>query len=150
MAKYPHSRAVIRRLRNSRSRRREGVLPKCRSATGPRSQRLERGRTRSVLANFHTLTRCERGPFALRLRFSRLGNTPVSRFAIAAVLFFRRFGKQCGGHPRAQAALQLTTNYRQLRQLLRRMETLSRIILFDNCPDPTRLKRLSPKVLGTM
>src|SRR6266567_3972091 len=58
------------------SSRREGVLPKCRSATGPRSQRPERGPTCGNLANFHTRTRCERGPFALRLRFSHLGNTP--------------------------------------------------------------------------
>jgi len=45
---------------------------------------------------------------------------------------------------------QATTNYRQLRQLLKRMETLSRTILFTNCPHPSRHKRLSPKVLGTM
>src|SRR6266567_2046163 len=62
-----------------RSRRGEGVLPKCRSATGPRSQRPERGPTCGNLANFHTRTRCERGPFALRLRFSHLGNTPSRR-----------------------------------------------------------------------
>src|SRR6266567_5530789 len=61
------------------SSRREGVLPKCRSATGPRSQRPERGPTCGNLANFHTRTRCERGPFALRLRFSHLGNTPLPR-----------------------------------------------------------------------
>lgn len=43
-----------------------------------------------------------------------------------------------------------TTNYRQLRRLLKRMEILSRTILFANTPHPHRRKRLSPKVLGTM
>jgi hypothetical protein len=45
---------------------------------------------------------------------------------------------------------QATTNYRQLRQLLKRMEMLSRTILFANSPHPSRHKQLSPKVLGTM
>jgi|SRR5580700_1004431 hypothetical protein len=44
---------------------------------------------------------------------------------------------------------QATNNYRQLRQLLRRMEALSRTILFANSPHPNRHKRLSAKVLGT-
>ena len=45
---------------------------------------------------------------------------------------------------------QATYNYRKLRQLLRQMEKLSRGILFAHSPHPGRLKRLSPKVLGTM
>lgn len=45
---------------------------------------------------------------------------------------------------------QAIINYRQLRQLLRRMEILSRTILFANSPHQNRHKRLSPKVLGTM
>jgi hypothetical protein len=44
---------------------------------------------------------------------------------------------------------QATDNYRRLRQLLKQMERLSRSILFANSPHPSRLKRLSPKVLGT-
>jgi hypothetical protein len=43
-----------------------------------------------------------------------------------------------------------TTNYRKLRQLLKRMETLSRSILFAEVPHPGRRKSLSPKILGTM
>jgi|SRR4051812_12820910 hypothetical protein len=38
--------------------------------------------------------------------------------------------------------------YRELRHLLRTMETLSRKIIFRNCPHPRRRKRLSNKVLG--
>jgi hypothetical protein len=45
---------------------------------------------------------------------------------------------------------QATANYRNLRQLLKRMERLSRTILFAQHPHPARHKRLSPKVLGTM
>jgi hypothetical protein len=41
-------------------------------------------------------------------------------------------------------------NYRRLRQLLRQMESLSRSIIFQNAPHPSRRKRLSRKVLGTM
>jgi hypothetical protein len=43
-----------------------------------------------------------------------------------------------------------TTNYRELRKILKRMETLSRTILFDEAPHKARHKRLSSKVLGTM
>ena len=42
-----------------------------------------------------------------------------------------------------------TANYQHLRRLLKRMEMLSRTILFTNSPHPRRRKRLSPKVLGT-
>ena len=45
---------------------------------------------------------------------------------------------------------QATANYRQLRKTLKRMETLSRTILFASAPHTARLKRLSTKVLGTM
>jgi len=45
---------------------------------------------------------------------------------------------------------QATLNYRKLRQQLRQMERLSRSIIFQEVPHPTRLKRLSAKVLGTM
>jgi len=45
---------------------------------------------------------------------------------------------------------QATANYRNLRQLLKRMERLSRTILFSQHPHPARRKRLSPKVLGAM
>jgi len=45
---------------------------------------------------------------------------------------------------------QATSNYRRLRLQLKRMETLSRTILFKNSPHPNRRKRLSRKVLGTM
>jgi hypothetical protein len=44
---------------------------------------------------------------------------------------------------------QATANYRNLRQQLKRMEMLSRTILFHNSPHPGRRKRLSRKVLGT-
>lgn len=45
---------------------------------------------------------------------------------------------------------QAVDNYRKLRQLLRQMEKLSRSIIFQNAPHPSRRKRLSRKVLGTM
>ena len=41
------------------------------------------------------------------------------------------------------------TNYRKLRQQLKQMEKLSRGIIFQNTPHPSRHKRLSQKVLGT-
>lgn len=44
---------------------------------------------------------------------------------------------------------QATLNYRQLRELLHQMETLSRKIIFQNCPHPARHKRLNQNVLGT-
>jgi hypothetical protein len=37
-----------------------------------------------------------------------------------------------------------------LRQLLKQMENLSRSIIFQNAPHPSRRKRLSRKVLGIM
>lgn len=43
-----------------------------------------------------------------------------------------------------------TANYRALRKILNRMETLSRTILFAEAPHNARHKRLSSKVLGTM
>ena len=41
-------------------------------------------------------------------------------------------------------------NYRKIRQQLKQMEMLSRGIIFLNAPPPSRHKRLSQKVLGTM
>jgi hypothetical protein len=41
-------------------------------------------------------------------------------------------------------------NYRQLRQRLEKMETLSRRIIFQSAPHTKRRKRLSATVLGTM
>ncbi len=40
-------------------------------------------------------------------------------------------------------------NYRKLRQQLKKMEALSRSIIFETSPHPSRRKRLSPNVLGT-
>src|SRR5690349_18580817 len=40
-------------------------------------------------------------------------------------------------------------NYRQLRRQLRKMERLSRRMIFESHPHPSRRKRLSQKVLGT-
>ena len=40
-------------------------------------------------------------------------------------------------------------NYRKLRRLLREMELLSRRIIFQSLPHPSRRKQLSQKVLGT-
>lgn len=45
---------------------------------------------------------------------------------------------------------QAVANYRKLRQLLQQMEKLSRSIIFQSAPHPSRRKRLSRKVLGTM
>jgi len=45
---------------------------------------------------------------------------------------------------------QAVANYRRLRQLLKQMENLSRSIIFQNAPHPSRRKRLSRKVLGIM
>jgi hypothetical protein len=45
---------------------------------------------------------------------------------------------------------QAVTNYRQLRQLLKEMEKLSRSIIFESAPHEGRRKKLSRKVLGTM
>ena len=39
-------------------------------------------------------------------------------------------------------------NYRRLRKQLQQMEMLSRTIIFQEAPHPTRQKRLSRKVLG--
>jgi hypothetical protein len=43
-----------------------------------------------------------------------------------------------------------TSNYRRLRQQLKEMEMLSRRIIFERNPHPSRRKRLSPTVLGVM
>jgi hypothetical protein len=43
---------------------------------------------------------------------------------------------------------QAVRNYRHLRKHLREMEKLSRKIIFENVPHPSRRKRLSHKVLG--
>jgi hypothetical protein len=48
-----------------------------------------------------------------------------------------------------QLLQQATHNYRQVRQLLHQMETLSRKIIFQDCPHPDRRKRLNQRVLGT-
>ena len=40
-------------------------------------------------------------------------------------------------------------NYRRLRQKLKQMEKLSRRIIFQSAPHPSRCKRLSQSVLGT-
>jgi len=40
-------------------------------------------------------------------------------------------------------------NYRRLRRQLRQLEMLSRRIIFQGLPHPSRRKRLSQKVLGT-
>ena len=45
---------------------------------------------------------------------------------------------------------QAVANYKQLRQLVGKMEKLSRRIIFENAPHQTRRKKLSRKVLGTM
>lgn len=45
---------------------------------------------------------------------------------------------------------QAVANYRQLRQLLKEMEKVSRSIIFQTTPHTARRKRLSGKVLGTM
>ena len=45
---------------------------------------------------------------------------------------------------------QAVANYRQLRQLLKEMEKVSRSIIFQTTPHTTRRKKLSRKVLGTM
>lgn len=42
------------------------------------------------------------------------------------------------------------SNYKTLRQYLQQMEKLSRSIIFQNAPHPSRRKQLSHKVLGTM
>jgi virulence-associated protein VapD len=41
------------------------------------------------------------------------------------------------------------SNYRQLRQQLKQLESLSRRIIFQSTPNPRRRKRLTQKVLGT-
>lgn len=44
---------------------------------------------------------------------------------------------------------QAVTNQRQIRQVLRQMERLSRKIIFQSAPHTGRRKRLTKKVLGT-
>ena len=45
---------------------------------------------------------------------------------------------------------QAVANYRQLRALLKKMEKVSRNIIFQSAPHQARLKKLSPRVLGLM
>lgn len=45
---------------------------------------------------------------------------------------------------------QAVANYQDLRILLKKLEKLSRSIIFQDAPHPTRRKTLSRKVLGTM
>jgi hypothetical protein len=45
---------------------------------------------------------------------------------------------------------QAVANYRQLRRLLKKMEKISRSIIFQTAPHTARHKRLSRQVLGTM
>lgn len=45
---------------------------------------------------------------------------------------------------------QAIANYRQLRQLLKEMEKISRSFIFQTTPHATRRKRLSRKVLGVL
>jgi hypothetical protein len=49
-----------------------------------------------------------------------------------------------------QLMRQAVNNYRMLRRLLNQMEALSRKIIFETCPHPTRRKRLNKTVLGTI
>lgn len=47
-----------------------------------------------------------------------------------------------------QALQEAIENWRQLQDLLQRMQGLSRSMIFGTLPDPRRRKRLSKKVLG--
>jgi hypothetical protein len=46
-----------------------------------------------------------------------------------------------------QAAI---ANWRELQEILQRMQTLSRVVIFETLPHPPRRKRLGKKVLGTI
>jgi hypothetical protein len=47
-----------------------------------------------------------------------------------------------------EALKQAIENWRELQKTLKRMQQLSRLVIFQTLPDPTRRKRLSKKVLG--
>src|ERR1017187_5249451 len=47
-----------------------------------------------------------------------------------------------------QALRQAIENWRELQKILRRMQALSRQVIFETLPNPPRRKRLSKKVLG--
>jgi hypothetical protein len=47
-----------------------------------------------------------------------------------------------------QALKQAIENWRELQKTLRRMQALSRQVIFETLPDPPRRKRLSKNVLG--
>ncbi len=53
-------------------------------------------------------------------------------------------------HEQFSKMRQAVANYRQLRRLLKKMEKISRSIIFQTAPHMARRKRLSRKVLGTM
>jgi hypothetical protein len=40
------------------------------------------------------------------------------------------------------------TNWREMQQTIKEMQRLSRLVLFETMPHPTRRKRLGKKVLG--
>lgn len=47
-----------------------------------------------------------------------------------------------------QALQQAIENWRELQEILRRMQTLSRQVIFETLPNPPRRKKLGKKVLG--
>ena len=47
-----------------------------------------------------------------------------------------------------QALQQAIENWRELQEILRRMQALSRRVIFETLPNPPRRKRLGKKVLG--
>lgn len=47
-----------------------------------------------------------------------------------------------------EALQQAIENWRELQEILRRMQALSRQVIFETLPNPPRRKRLSKKVLG--
>jgi hypothetical protein len=47
-----------------------------------------------------------------------------------------------------EALKQAIENWRDLQETLKRMQQLSRLMIFQTLPNPTRRKRLSQKVLG--
>src|SRR6187397_317773 len=47
-----------------------------------------------------------------------------------------------------EALKQAIENWRELQETLKRMQQLSRLVIFQTLPNPTRRKRLSKKVLG--
>jgi hypothetical protein len=47
-----------------------------------------------------------------------------------------------------EALRQAIENWRQVQEILRRMQALSRQVIFETLPNPPRRKRLGKKVLG--